>query len=71
MINAAGVHGEKNTGYQGPKDGPFRCSACSYFNPSTDGCSGENMKKLSEREKLPSGDVLVEPQGCCVYFETK
>lgn len=67
----AGVHGEKGTGYSGPDYGPFRCSNCAYFNPTTDGCSGEHMKKLSVRKKLPSGDILVEAHGCCVYFKTK
>ena len=70
-INSEAVHGEAGTGYQGPKDGPFRCSNCEYFNAATDGCSGENMKKMSELPRLPSGDVEVDPQGCCVYFETK
>jgi hypothetical protein len=70
-INDAHVHGERGTGYQGPDDGPFRCSNCEYFNSSTDGCSGEMMKKFSTRRRLPSGDVLVAPHGCCVYFETK
>jgi hypothetical protein len=65
------VHGEAGTGYQGPDDGPFRCSNCKYFNSSTDGCSGEAMKKLSKRPRLPSGDVHVAAQGCCVYFEGK
>lgn len=71
QINDEGVHGEKGTGYQGADDGPFRCSNCEYFNPTTDGCRGENMKKLSTRQHLPSGDVLVDPRGCCVYFESK
>jgi hypothetical protein len=70
-VNSAGVHGEAGTGYEGPDEGPFRCSNCEYFNPTTDGCRGENMKKLSTREKLPSGDVLVQPGGVCVYFEGK
>lgn len=71
MINEAAVHGEKGTGYQAPKDGPFRCSNCEYFNASTDGCSGENMKKLSKLPTLPSGDVQVEAGAHCVYYEKK
>jgi len=70
-IDDAAVHGEKGTGYEGPGDGPFRCSNCEYFNASTDGCSGKNMRKMSERPKLPSGDVKVDANGCCVYFESK
>ena len=70
-INSSGVHGEAGTGYQGPEDGPFRCSACEYFNRTTNGCSGENMKKLSNRPRLPSGDIEVDAGGCCVYFEGK
>jgi hypothetical protein len=70
-INEEAVHGETDTGYQDPKAGPFRCSNCKYFNASTDGCSGKSMKKLSQRKKLPSGDVLVDANGHCVYFESK
>lgn len=69
QINDEHVHGEKGTGYA--EDGPFRCSNCEYFNATTDGCHGESMKEISKRQRLPSGDVLVDPRGCCVYFESK
>jgi len=71
MINEKAIKGEKNTGYEGPEGGPFRCSNCEYFNSTTDGCSQEDMKKHSRRKKLPSGDVLVEAGGCCIYEEHK
>jgi hypothetical protein len=70
-INSAAVHGEPGTGYEGPEDGPFHCANCEYFNKSTDGCRQEDMKKKSKRNRLPSGDVLVAPDGCCAYFEEK
>jgi hypothetical protein len=71
MLNEKAIHGEKNTGYEGPEGGPFRCSNCEYFNASTDGCSQEDMKKYSARERLPSGDVEVEAGGCCEYIDRK
>lgn len=71
MINEKAIKGEASTGYEGPKGGPFRCSNCSYFNASTDGCHQDDMKENSKRERLPSGDVLVEPHGCCEYIERK
>jgi transposase len=67
MIEEKEIHGEKGTGYAGPEDGPFRCSNCKYFNRQTDGCSNKAMKKLSKRPRLPSGDVQVDPNGCCIY----
>ena len=70
-INEKAIKGEAGTGYEGPEGGPFRCSNCEYFNSSTDGCSQEDMKKLSKRKRLPSGDVEVEPHGCCEYIERK
>ena len=71
MLNEAAIKGEKGTGYEGPAGGAFRCSNCEYFNVSTDGCSQEDMKKESKRPRLPSGDVLVEPGGCCEYVDRK
>ena len=71
MINEKAIKGEKNTGYEGPDGGPFRCSNCEYFNGTTDGCRQEDMREHSKREHLPSGDVLVDPNGCCEYIERK
>lgn len=71
MINQSAVHGEKGTGYAGPESGPFRCSNCEYFNRMTSGCSNAEMKELSTRKKLPSGDVEVDAGGCCIYFENR
>lgn len=70
-IDAAEISGEKYTGYAGPEDGPFHCSNCEYFNRVTDGCRNEAMKRLSTRKRLPSGDVLVEPNGCCIYEKNR
>jgi hypothetical protein len=71
MAEEQAIHGEEETGYAGPEEGPFRCSNCEYFNVSTDGCSNKHMKKLSHREHLPSGDILVAPGGCCIFFDGK
>lgn len=70
-INEKAIKGEEGTGYEGPEGGAFRCSNCNYFNPTTDGCHQEDMKKKSKRPRLPSGDVLVQPGGCCEYIERK
>jgi len=71
VINEKAIKGEEGTGYEGPEGGAFRCSNCEYFNSTTDGCKQEDMKKKSKRERLPSGDVLVQPGGCCEYIDRR
>jgi hypothetical protein len=71
VINEKAIHGEKNTGYEGPEGGAFRCSNCTYFNATSDSCGQEDMMKYSKREKLPSGRVEVDAGGCCEYIERK
>ena len=71
QINEKAIKGEEGTGYEGPEGGAFRCSNCEYFNSSTDGCHQKDMKEKSKRQRLPSGDVLVQPGGCCEYIDRK
>ena len=69
QIDPAAIHGEKNTGYMGPEDGPFRCDHCEYYRESDSSCGGKSMKKLSKRAKTSDGRVKVEADGCCIYYE--
>ena len=68
-IDAAEVHGEKYTGYEGPEDkGPFECGNCNYFRSGTCG-----QKTMMAKSTLPKKDgrVKVEAKGCCEYVERK
>jgi len=71
LINQAAIKGEKDTGYEGPEGGAFRCSNCEYFDAVNDSCGQKDMMEKSKRPKLPSGRVEVEPGGCCEYIDRK
>jgi hypothetical protein len=61
---------EPKTGYVDYKVGGAKhCFNCEYFKKETRSCSGPNMEKLSERPKLPNGEVKVHPIGLCKFWE--
>ena len=62
--------GVPKTGYVDYKVGGAKhCFNCEYFNREKSSCSGPNMEKLSERAKLPNGEVKVHPVGLCKFWE--
>ncbi len=71
MINEKAIKGEKWTGYAGPDAGPFKCGNCEFFNRITEGCKQDDMREYSKRPKLASGDVHVDHDGCCIYFDER
>jgi hypothetical protein len=61
----------KETGYEHPsthKD--ERCQNCSHFEKPNE-CSGPKMIELSDRPKLPDGNVHVSPFAWCRFYEKK
>jgi hypothetical protein len=42
--------------YEPPKNGPFRCGRCTFFEHNNDFCDHEEVL------------TNVEPMGCCEYF---
>ena len=61
---------EPKTGYVDYKVGGNKhCFNCTRFNREKSSCSGPNMEKLSERPKLPNGEVKVHPVGLCKFWE--
>jgi hypothetical protein len=64
--------GEPKTGYVDYKVGGAKhCFNCTRFNREKSSCSGPNMEKLSERPKLPNGEVKIHPVGLCHWWEAK
>ena len=64
------IHGEEGTGYEGPAGkGEFECCNCSFFEEDSVSCGQETMMKLSKRPKLPSGRIVVHPEGCCEFVD--
>lgn len=66
-VDQAAIQGEEGTGYEGPEKGPFECSNCEYF--KNDYCHNKLMMARSQRPKGKTGEVQVEPNGCCEYIE--
>lgn len=66
-INQSAIHGEPQTGYEGPEKGPFECANCEYFRKSDNSCGQKDMMAHSKRAKLKDGRVKVEPKGCCEF----
>lgn len=62
--------GGDGTGYTTGKNGDEHCSNCEHF-VTPNGCNGPKMKKLSERPRLPGGNVKVAPQGWCKFWEAE
>jgi hypothetical protein len=63
---------EPKTGYQSHNPGSNKhCFNCKYFVKSENGCKGPHMKELSERPKLPNGDVKVHPVAVCKFWESE
>ena len=61
---------EPKTGYQSHNPGSSKhCFNCSKFDREESGCTGEKMKELSTRPKLPNGDVKVHPVAYCKFWE--
>lgn len=62
--------------YQGPEDGPFRCSRCVHFMPASasdhanarDECWHPEVIEDPEMELDDDGHALVQAGGCCEYF---
>ena len=66
-VDEAHIGGEKQTGYEDGSQGPFKCSNCEHF---TDGyCGQSTMMMVSKLPKNHHGDIKVDPNGCCIYFE--
>ena len=64
------IHGEEGTGYESPNGkGDFDCDNCSFFEEESVSCGQEDMMKLSKRPRLPSGRVVVHPEGCCEFVD--
>ncbi len=60
---------EANTGYQSHHPGSSEhCFNCLKFNRKESGCTGEKMKELSTRPRLPNGDVKVHPVAYCKFW---
>jgi hypothetical protein len=45
--------------YQGPEQGPFKCSNCTYF---------MDPDQCSKPEVIQEQGGIVDPEGCCNYF---
>ena len=61
---------EPKTDYVDYKPGGSKhCFNCSKFNKKASGCTGEKMKELSRRPRLPNGDVKVHPVGLCKFWK--
>lgn len=69
MIDQSQIHGEADTGYEGPQNGPFQCSNCEYF--SAGSCGQKIMMEKSKLPRVDGGRVQVSPKGCCEYIERK
>ena len=69
QINSAAVHGETGTGYEGPKNGPFSCSTCEYFDKSNSTCGQKDFVEKTKRPKTSDGRAKVDAEGCCIYHE--
>jgi hypothetical protein len=63
---------EPKTGYMSHHPGSSEhCFNCINFVKEENGCKGPKMKELSERPKLPNGDVKVHPVAYCRFWEEK
>lgn len=61
---------EPRTGYQSHNPGSSEhCFSCLHFRREESGCDGPKMKELSERPRLPNGDVKVHAVAYCKFFQ--
>jgi hypothetical protein len=61
---------EPKTGYQSHHPGSSEhCFNCEHFKREESGCDGPKMKELSERPRLPNGDVKVHAVAYCKFWE--
>lgn len=68
VVDQSHIKGEKGTGYESGKGGPFRCDNCNYFNKGF--CNQKIMVQLSKQPRQ-GNKVWVDPAGCCEYVERK
>jgi len=47
------------------------CFNCIAFRKDESGCAGPKMKELSERPRLPNGDVKVHAVSYCNFWKEK
>jgi hypothetical protein len=63
---------EPKTSYMSHKPGSSEhCFNCHHFVKAESGCNGPKMRELSERPKLPNGDVKVHSVSWCKFWEEK
>lgn len=62
---------EPKTGYTTKKSGDEHCSNCEHFEADKNECNGPHMIKLTQKTKLPDGNVQVSPHGWCKFWENK
>lgn len=57
--------GTNLSGYSTPDQGPFRCDHCKFYDANGSACSGPNVMKDPQVQKLGDGRAMVEPSACC------
>lgn len=68
-INPKAVSGEKGTGYQDGKHGPFECGNCKFYDGKS--CGQSDMVSKSTQPKVKGGRIKVHEQDHCAYFDGK
>lgn len=62
---------EAKTEYTPRKVGNEHCSSCEHFESDKSECNGPSMIKLTQKPKLPDGNVKVAATGWCKFWEEK
>lgn len=60
---------EPKTQYTPRKAGDEHCENCEHFEADKNECNGPHMIKLTQKPKLPDGNVKVVPTGWCKFWK--